>query len=132
MHWPVAGPAGHSERLSGRVALPVSAEATMLPCAPTLAVATAKAAAPVVPGTCTMPSFVEVAASTTTSGTGVEEAVNASVFTPAMIGAGGLFAHAKANCTSGGATGEVGVMAKTKLWAAPAGIFAAVLGDPVV
>src|SRR5262245_26467208 len=102
MHWPVAGSVWHSERLSGRVALPVSAEATMLPCAPTLAVATAKAAAPVVPGTFRMPSLVEVAASTTTSGTGVEEAVNASVFTPGMIGAAGLFAHAKASRTSVG------------------------------
>ena len=54
-----------------KTALPVSADAVMLPLAPTFTVATAKAPVPVAPGIFTMPSLVSVAAKATMSGTGV-------------------------------------------------------------
>src|SRR4029434_10422233 len=99
---------------TGSVALPVSADAVIFPLAPTFTVATANAPVPVVPGTFTMPSLVVVAAKATMSGTGVEDPESSNVFSPTLIGAGSLFAQSKLNCTSVGAIGAVGVMAKTK------------------
>ena len=73
---------------TGKAALPVSADAVMLPLTPTFTVATAKAPVPVAPGIFTMPSLVSVAAKATMSGTGVADAENKSVFRPTMMGAG--------------------------------------------
>src|SRR5262245_49635122 len=118
--------------LTGNDTLPVSTDAVILPLAPTFTVATAKAPVPFVPGIFTIPGLGGgVAANATMSGTGVTEAESSSVFSPVLIGAGSLFAQSKLNCTSVGPIGAVGVMAKTKLCAAPASIFAGVLGKPM-
>src|SRR5262245_60776709 len=117
---------------TGNVAFAVSADAVILPPAPTFTVATANAPVPLVPGIFTMPgSGGGVAAKATMSGTGVVEADNNNVFSPVWIGAGSLFAHSKLNCTSVGTMGALGVMAKTKLCAAPAAMFATAFGKPV-
>ena len=115
---------------TGSVALPVSADAVIVPVAPTFTVATAKAPVPFGPEMFTMPSLVSVAAKATMSGTGVADAESKSVFSPMLIGAGSVFAQSKLNCTSVGAMGAVGVMAKTKLCAAPAAISTGVFGQP--
>src|SRR5262245_39418671 len=104
----------------------------MFPAAPTLTVATANAPTPFAPGIFTIPgSGGGVATKVTMSGTGVIDAESKSVFSPVLIGAGSLFAQSKLNCTSVGGKGAVGVIAKTKLCAAPAAILAAVFGDPL-
>ena len=76
-----------------------------------------------------MPSLLSVTAKATMSGTGVSEAESKSVFSPTLMGAGSVSAQSKLNCTSVEAMGAVGVMAKTKLCAAPAAIFTGVLGS---
>src|SRR6266536_2578538 len=111
---------------TGNVALPVSADAVILPLTPTFTVATAKAPVPFVPGIFTMPSLVVVATKATMSGTGVADAESSKVFSPVLVGAGFVFPQAKLSCRSVGAKGAVGVMAKTKLCAAPDAMFAAV------
>lgn len=131
MHCPVAGLVSHKKTLSGKEALPVSADAVMVPFTPTFTVATAKAPVPFVPGIFTMPSLVAVAAKATISGTGVADAENKSVFKPTLTGAGLVFAQAKLNCTSVGAIGAVGVSAITKLCAAPVPTLIGVLGVPI-
>jgi hypothetical protein len=81
---------------------------------------------------CTTPSFVSVAASATMSGMGVPAAVSNKVLRPDVLGADAVLAQSKANMTSVGAKGAVGVKANTKLWAAPAGISTGVSGVPVI
>jgi hypothetical protein len=110
----------------------VSADAVIVPLAPTFTVATAKAPGPLVPGTLTMPSLVVVAAKATISGTGVGDAESGSVFSPVLIGAGLVFVQSKLNCTSVEGIGAVGVKAKTKLCAAPRPMSTRVFGVPVI
>src|SRR6266536_1312053 len=117
--------------LTGIVALPVSADAVILPLAPTFTVATEKAPVPFCPGMFTIPSLVVVAANATISGVGVADAENKSVFSPEMISAGVLFVQLKLNCTSVGGKGAVDVKARTKLWAAPGPMFTGVFGGLV-
>ena len=112
---------------TGSIALPVSADAVILPLVPTFTVATANAPAPLAPRTFTMPSLFGVAAKATMSGTAVEETEKSSVFSPGLIGARLLSAQSNLNCTSVEAIGAVGVKAKTKLWAAPGAIVTEVL-----
>lgn len=87
---PVAGLVSQMDSTSGRL-VDGTADAVMVPVAPTFTVATAKAFTPLVPGKSTMPSPLGVAASATISGTGVAEADSNSVFTPTVTGAGALF-----------------------------------------
>ena len=94
---------------------PVSADAVILPLAPTFTVATANAPVPFVPRIFTMPSLVGVTAKANMSGTGVAEAESSSVFSPVLIGAGSVFVQSKLNCRSVGAKGWVGMKAMTKL-----------------
>jgi hypothetical protein len=69
---------------TGKAAPPVSAEAVMLPFAPTFTVAAAKDPVPFVPETLTMPLLVVVATSATMSSTSVLEAENSRVFSPVL------------------------------------------------
>jgi hypothetical protein len=116
---------------TGKEVLPVSADAVMVPVAPTFTVATAKAPVPFVPGMFAIPSLVSVAANATMSGTGLEEAERTSVFSPVLMGAGLLLSQSKLNCMSVGAIFPVGVKLIMKLCAAPAVIATGVLGFPV-
>jgi hypothetical protein len=70
----------------------------------------------------TMPLLFGVAASATTSGTGVAEAENRSVLTPGKSGTKSVLAHLKFNGTSVGATGASGVNPKASLRDAPGAI----------
>src|SRR5262245_25857365 len=118
--------------LTGSVAFPVSADAVISPLAPTFTVATANAPVPLVPGILTTPgSDGGVAASATISGTEIVEAESSKVSSPVLTGAGSLFEQSKLSCTSVDGIGEAGVIAKTKLCAAPGAIFTGVLGKPV-
>jgi hypothetical protein len=65
-------------------------------------VATAKAPCLGEPVTCTMPSFWGVAASATTSGTGVVEADRSKVLSPVTPAAGLAFVQAKSSATAVG------------------------------
>ena len=87
-HWPVGGLVWHSVSASGRLAEPVFAVAVIVEPAPTLSVATAKAADPLVPVMCRMPSLEVVAPSATTSDTGAAEAESSSVSRPTTTPAG--------------------------------------------
>src|SRR5262249_6153974 len=107
---------------TGRIALPVCADAVIIPLTPTFTVATANAPVPFAPGIFTMPSLLSVTAMATMSVTGVAEAEKRRVLTPEMIGACSVLAHLKLNCTSVGAIGAVGINPKANLWAAPAGM----------
>src|SRR5215510_13785773 len=98
---------------TGKVAFPVSADAVMVPLAPTFTVATANAPVPLAPGMFTMPSLVTVAANATTSGTGVADAERSRVLTPTVMGAGLALAQLKLRRTSVGGNGAVGVKAST-------------------
>src|SRR6266536_423967 len=100
---------------TGSVALPVSADAVIVPPAPTFTVATAKAPVPLVPGISTMPSLLDVAARATMSDTGVDSAEKRRVLIPERMGTRELLAQSKPSCTSVEGIGAVGVMAKTKL-----------------
>lgn len=82
MHCPVAGLVSHREMFTGNVALPVSADAVIVPVTPRFTVATANAPIPFIPGTFTMPSFVGVAAKAIMSGTGVAVAERSNVLIP--------------------------------------------------
>src|SRR5512146_1171001 len=99
---------------TGNDAAPVSAEAVIVPPAPTFTVATQKAPVPLVPGMLAIPSLVSVATNATISGTGEPEAESKSVLSPVLIGAGLVFAQTKLNCTSVGAIGAEGVIASIK------------------
>ncbi len=124
----VAGSVSQIVMLTGRMALPVSTEAVMVPFAPTFTVATANT--PVL-AKFTIPSLFSVAANATMSGTGPVEAESNSVLSPTTPGAGKEFRQSKVNATSRGAKASVGVKAKTKVWATPAGISTGVLAVPV-
>src|SRR5437867_627244 len=117
--------------LTGRLAPPVSAVTVIRPLAPTLTVATANAPVPVAPGMFTIPVLPAVAPSATMSGTGVGDADKSSVFTPVMTAGGTTPLPAMANATSVGSRAATGVIATTKLCAAPGGMSIAVLGLPV-
>ena len=78
---------------TGNDALPVSADAVIVPVAPTFTVATAKAPVLLVPRILTMPSLLRVAAQATMSETGVADAESRSVFSPTLMGAGSRFAQ---------------------------------------
>jgi hypothetical protein len=110
----------------------VFAVAVIVPLAPTFTVATANTPVPVVPGILTMPSLVGVAARATISGIGVGAAERRRVLSPEMLGAGLLFVQLKLRATSVGVMIPVGVRAKTKLRAVPAGISMGVSGGPVI
>ena len=81
-HAPVAGLVSQTKRVTGRLALPVSAEAVIIPPEPTFAVATANTPVPSGPGILETPSFVNVAAKATMSGTGLAEADRSKVLRP--------------------------------------------------
>src|SRR4029450_10337404 len=118
--------------LTGKIAPPVSADIVRLSPAPKLTVATANTPVPLGPGIFTMPSPLRVAVKAIRSGVGLEEAEKRRVLSPEMIGAGSELAQLKLNWTSAGANGAVGVSAKTKLWAATAGMSTGVLGELVI
>jgi hypothetical protein len=109
---------------TGNVAAPVSPDAVIVPLAPTFTVATANAPIAVGPRDVDNPVIGCCRRQRPISGTGVFDAESNSVLSPVLIGAGSLFAQSKLNCTSVGAIGAVGVMAKIKLCAAPAAMFA--------
>src|SRR5262245_35435395 len=111
-HRPLWGSVWQSESVTGRLAVPVSAETVMKPGAPRLTDATAKA--PTLARR-TIPSLDAVATSATMSGAGVAEARRKNVLTPEVMGAGAVFVQAKLSWTSVRAKGDVGVNAKTKL-----------------
>src|SRR5262245_36524364 len=87
-------------RDTGMRASPVSALTVMGPPAPpTFAVATAKAPVPSAPGRFTIPSPVNVATNAMMSGTASVSADRRKVFTPWMMGAGGVLAQWKVSST---------------------------------
>ena len=97
----------------GSVALPVFAVAVIVELAPTLTVATAKAAVPVDPGMWRMPSLLAVAASATMSGTGVADADSSRVLTPEIVGAGSVLVLVNPSLISVGSNEAVGMNANT-------------------
>src|SRR5271170_6553088 len=136
MHWPLVGLVWQRLMASGSVAAPVLAVAVIEAPAPTLTVATAKAFEPVVPVMCRMPSFCAVAASATTSGTGVAEPDSSKVLSPVLLGAALTPVQSKPSATVAGTNGALGVKAITKLCelkfgALPPGIETGVFGEPV-
>src|SRR4029453_432491 len=104
---------------TGSVALPVSAEAVILPLAPTFTVATANAPVPFIPEIFTIPSLVVVAAKATMSGTGVDDAENKRVFSPGAISAAALLLQRKNRRNSSGRITPVAVKVKTNDCAVP-------------
>ena len=92
---------------------PVSAETVIESAAPTLTVATAKAADPVMLGNETVPLPLTVATSATISGPAVAVAVSSSVLMPASVGAGSSPVQVKLSAMSVEAKAAVGVIAKT-------------------
>jgi hypothetical protein len=131
IHCPVTGLVWQRDMFTGKIAPPVSAEAIMLPFAPTFTVATAKAPTPFVRGTLTTPSSVVVAANATMSAKSELEAESSSVLSPVLIGAGFVFEQLKLKRTSVEAIGEFGLKDKTKLWAAPGGMSTGIFGNPM-
>src|SRR5262245_65546228 len=98
------------EMFTGKVALPVSADAVMFPFAPTFTVATANAPAPFVPGMSTMPPLA--AAKATMSGVALNDDASSKVLIPVSGVAGAtVFSAAKLNATLTGAKAVVGVSA---------------------
>lgn len=108
-HAPVTGSVSQMDKSTGKVTLPVSGVAVILSWLPTFTVATAKALAPELPASFTIPSPVGVNARATISGTGVSDADKRSEFTPGILTANELLVHAKANSTSVGANAVSGV-----------------------
>src|SRR5262249_23735944 len=108
----------------GNAASPLSAETLRTSSVPMFSVATANAPAESAPVQVrsTMPLLFGVAASATTSATGVAEAENRSVLTPGKIGTDSVLAHLKFSGTSGGATGANGVSPNAMRRAAPGAI----------
>jgi hypothetical protein len=131
MHCPLVGSVWHRVIVSGNVTAPVLAVAVIDPLAPTLTVATAKAFEPVVLEMCKMPSFWAVAASATTSDTGVDEADSSNVLRPVVLGAALTPVQSNPSITTAGTNGPLGVKAITKLCDPPAAIDTGVFGDPV-
>src|SRR5213593_91136 len=86
MQAPVIGFVWHSERLTGKVAFPVLADAVICALAPTFTVATAKGSMSVELVSVTMPPGT--AASATTSGTAPASAESSNVLRPGVLGAG--------------------------------------------
>jgi hypothetical protein len=78
-----------------------------------------------------IPSLDVVTATATRSGVATKDADTRSVFTPMMVGMRPASLIEKANSTSVGANGAVGVNAMTNVWVLPAGISTGVLGVPV-
>jgi hypothetical protein len=113
MQTPSTGSVWQIERPRGRGAEPVLAEAVINPLAPTFDVATTNAADPAGPGMCRMPSLVDVAASATTSGTGVGDADISNVLIATSVATGGVLMPAKLNATSVRANAADGVTAMT-------------------
>ena len=122
-----------SEMFTGKFTIPVSAEAVMMPIAPTLVAAIEKTPVPVTPGICTIPSPDGVTAMAIISGVGVFDAESSRVLTPLMIGAAVVLVLVQLNCgsTSIGLKATVEVKAITKLWLASGAIVAGVFGVPV-
>ena len=91
-HAPVAGVVSHRVMTKGSVLSPVSAETSMSPSAPTFTTATENTPVlpppPVLPGMCTMPSLLMVAANAITSGMGLEDPANKMKFNPITLSAG--------------------------------------------
>src|SRR5262245_46810473 len=114
----------------GNDALPVSADAVMLAFVPRFIVATAKTPVPLVPGIFTIPSLANVADSATMSGTGVSEAENSKVLSPATIETRFVFAQTNPSSRLVGAMGAVGVNERTKLCPVPEAMFTGVFGLP--
>jgi len=112
-HSPVAGILSQSDSATGKVAVPVSADAVIMSWLPTLTEATAKALEPVSPGSLTMPSPDWVAAKATMSDTGFVDADSKKVFTPGITAAGSVSVQSKANATSVEGISAVGVNEKT-------------------
>src|SRR5262245_6214718 len=132
VHCPVWGFVWHKARLTGRVAVPVSAETVMLAPAPRLNEATANTPVPTMFEIFTIPSLLGVLARAITSGTGVMEAESRSVLRPTIVGAGLVLVPVKMNATSVGPITAVGVIAIRKLWEPPlAAMLTGVFGDPV-
>src|SRR5262245_49707001 len=100
-----------------------------VPVAPTLAIATEKAAAPLTMRT--IPSLSEVAASMMTSGVGEFDAESRSVFTPVVVAAAGALLHAKLNATLVAPNALVGANAIRNDCPPLAPMFAGVFGAPV-
>ena len=119
MHAPVAGSVSHSAMLTGKLALPVSAETVIVLFEPTFTVATAKAAEPVEAGRCTIPSPVSVAANAIISATGPLEAESSNVLIPAIVAAGLVFVQSNSNSILVGMRGALGVKENTKLCDVP-------------
>ena len=78
-----------------------------------------------------MPSFCDVAASATMSGTGVDDADSSKVLRPVLVGAAATPAQAKPRTTVAGTNGAVGVKPITKLCEPPTAIGTGVFGEPV-
>jgi len=131
VHCPVEGFVWQSAMLTGSVTEPVSAVAVMAPVAPTLTVATAKAAEPVAPGTLTMPSLLIVAANATTSGIGVADAEKSRVLTPGIVETGAAFVPQKSKVIVVLWMAAVGVNEITKVCPPPGGMSTAVFTVPV-
>src|SRR5262245_38279839 len=114
--------------LTGKVVLPVSADIVRAPLTPRFTAPTTNTPVALVPGIFTMPSPVRVLDKATMSRVGPAAAENKKVLSPGTIGAGSVFKQSKLNCNSVGAIGAVGVSTRTKLWAAPGGMFTGALG----
>src|SRR5262245_26320357 len=116
---------------TGRSAAPMSAEAVIVPPAPTFTVATANTPVPVVPGILTIPSLFRVAARATMSGPSGVEAENRRVSMPERTGAVIALEQKKFNPTSVGGIAAVGVKANTNVCAALGGMSTGVFTVPV-
>ena len=119
----------HTATLIGR--LPLSVLTWMFPAAPTLNVATAKAAAPLFLGMSTISEGLTVAASAMTSGPGPAVDTIRRVLTLVIGVTGNRLAPTMLKRTSVGAKGALGVKAMTKFWMPPGGISTGLSGAPV-
>ena len=109
-HWPVAGFVSQRLIITGKAAFPVSAEAVIVPVAPTFTVATANTPVPVAPGMSTMPPLA--AAKATMSGVVLNDDESSRVLIPVSAAAGArVFSAANVNITSVGTKAVVGVRA---------------------
>src|SRR5262249_8728661 len=117
--------------VTGRVALPVSADTVSLPPAPTFVVATAKVPVPDEPGMFTIPSLPGGAASAMTCGEGSGEAATSSVFSPTTVGARSVLVQLNPNWMSVASNPAVGVRVSTNVWFAPGAISTGVFGVPI-
>src|SRR5262245_59876221 len=116
---------------TGSVAFPVSADAVILPPAPTFTVATAKAPFPFAPAMFTMPSCVAVDPSATMSGTGDVAADSNRVLSPTSVPVGRVLVPEKLNTTSVGAIGALGCRAMKNVCVAPGKMLTGAFGAPI-